>query len=904
MEVGNLNATLTLNMKEFEQGIDKATTKIDSLSSKLEKSGKKMSSIGKSMTTGITMPLVGIGAAAIKMSTDFNSSMARIATLIPGQTEKVQALKTSIQELAVEYGTATSAIAEGTYEVISAIGDTADTLEYLELATKASVAGSMEVKDAVSLMASTMKGYGDISVDTANKIMNLLFKTVRLGQTTMSELAPAFQDVISSAASMNISIEEVSAAFATLTGVTGNTSIVGTQLKSIMMGLIKPTDQLSATIKELGYNTADDMVANLGLIGSLQALVGTTDGTKQALGELFARSTAIQSILALTGAQADTFTSKLGEMGDETDELTAAFLEQTEGVNATGFAMAQAKQQVVVLMQKLGDALAPAVLKVTQRLSDLIPKVTSLVEGFTELPSVAQDVIIGFAGIVAAMGPVLYMGGKLLVLFSGITKAIAILGPALTTLGVKMGILSPLLSGAPLAASTVPAAILGGLGGATIIGGLGYLAYDLITTAKDTSKGETWGDLNYYEGYNATTDYGMPMDTFEKPKQDIEEIVEDVYEVKGTWTSIPYIDKVFSSVAGQIQAAKDEQDELNRLLNSYESQLQALEAEEYELTLTIEAEEEAIQAVKDQLEEELGTLQVEFAGKFSSQTLQYLEKLQSANVNDEGEQLYNASYDIGQDTGLQFATESLAQALDTNMLKALGFTDEQIEQMRESVKIAGDQLETQNLIHSMAESMSENMGVSVEEQEIAKEYLIGILTSANEYKDSMAGKMDEANKTIADIKDEATNAKVEIQNVQARIDATVDAINELSGYIKTQPEPVYENNYEIEVPVTVNVEVVGGGATSDVYLPSSMAEGGLFMAPTLSWFAEKEPEWAIPSSKLPQFLHNMGGGSMGSMEVVNNNYIQEVMPESIVKRIVEQILREPEMAMRRKGLMI
>lgn len=62
-EVGAIVAKLKLDKAGFSDGLKSAEKSLD-------KFGKGLSTVGKKMTIGLTLPLVGIGSAAIKMATD------------------------------------------------------------------------------------------------------------------------------------------------------------------------------------------------------------------------------------------------------------------------------------------------------------------------------------------------------------------------------------------------------------------------------------------------------------------------------------------------------------------------------------------------------------------------------------------------------------------------------------------------------------------------------------------------------------------------------------------------------------------------------------------------------------------------------------------------------------------
>lgn len=80
--------------KNFERGLNDTTSKVGEISSKLNGLGDKFGTIakqagkiGKGMTLGVTLPIVGLAAAASKVGITFKSKMAEVKA-ISGATGK------------------------------------------------------------------------------------------------------------------------------------------------------------------------------------------------------------------------------------------------------------------------------------------------------------------------------------------------------------------------------------------------------------------------------------------------------------------------------------------------------------------------------------------------------------------------------------------------------------------------------------------------------------------------------------------------------------------------------------------------------------------------------------------------------------------------------------------------
>jgi len=262
----------------------------------------------------------------------------------------------AVKKLSADTGTSTELLTDGLYQVVSAFGETDDAMKILEISTKGASAGNATVTDSVNLLSAVTKGYGDTSAKAAQQTSDLAFLTVKMGQTTFPELANSLGKVIPLAGALTVKQEHLFGAMATLTGVTGNTAEVSTQLRGVMQGLLKPSDGMTTALKKMGFESGKSAIESLGLQGTLEGLKETVKGNDTELLNMFGSVEAGGAVLALTGAQADNFTTKTKAMGEATGATERAFATQQATVSAM---MEKMKASFDVVLITLGEKLLP-----------------------------------------------------------------------------------------------------------------------------------------------------------------------------------------------------------------------------------------------------------------------------------------------------------------------------------------------------------------------------------------------------------------------------------------------------------------------------------------------------------------------------------------------------------------
>lgn len=407
------------DMSDIKKAFSTAQTSLDSLEKKFESASQKFEAASKKFAP-ISAAVAGVGIASGKMALDFEDSMANVNTLLDDPSH-LEGYKNAVRRISDNTGLSLETMSAGMYQAISSLGDGGEETERIfTTMARSAKAGGAEVSDSVALISAGMKGYNDVSNETAQKISDLAFQTAKLGVTTFPEMAKSMQPLFPLANSLNLSYEELFGSMATLTGVTGNTAEVSTQLKAVFSNLMAPTTAMQGVIEKYGYSSGQAMLESEGLAGMLKIVQNETGGQADKMAGLFSSTEAVTAMTALTGSQFDTFNDKLGQMSDAAGATNAAYEKLQTNGDKLRKAWNQLKNMGMLLGSTMLDMLAPSITAITD-------KIDILTEYFLNTDEPTRRFIVTIGAVVAAIAPALMLMGKLSGIGATFAKGLALI---------------------------------------------------------------------------------------------------------------------------------------------------------------------------------------------------------------------------------------------------------------------------------------------------------------------------------------------------------------------------------------------------------------------------------------------------------------------------------------------
>ena len=252
-------------------------------------------------------------------SNAYSSAMAKANTMAGKQGQDFQQMKDSVSDLAKEVPMARDALADGLYQVISNGVPENNWIDYLRASARASVGGIADLGETVKVTSTIIKNYG-LEWNDATAVQDKIQLTAKNGVTSFEQLAAALPRVTGNAATLGVSIDDLMATFATLTGVSGNTAEVSTQLAAIFTALIKPSSEATKMAQKMGIEFDAAAIKSAGgfrqfltqLDTSVQAYAQRTGTLSQEIyGKLFGSAESLRAIGPLTGQLSEKFGSSV-----------------------------------------------------------------------------------------------------------------------------------------------------------------------------------------------------------------------------------------------------------------------------------------------------------------------------------------------------------------------------------------------------------------------------------------------------------------------------------------------------------------------------------------------------------------------------------------------------------------
>lgn len=437
IDVGKAIGYLDLDTSGFENGFKTALSDLKifqdqsaSFGDKMNALGSSLTSSGKSLTTAVTLPVVGLGTAAVKTAADFDSAMAEVQAISGSTGSEFDSLRDKAKEMGAKTKFSASESAEAMKYMAMAGWKTEDMLSGIEGIMNLAAASGENLGSVSDIVTDALTAFGLQAKDSAH-FSDVLAAASNNANTNVSMLGESFKYVAPVAGSLGFSVEDTSTALGLMANSGIKASAAGTALRTILTNMVKPTDQMQAAMDTLGFSMTDSegnmKSLNQIMVDLRSGFDGLSESEKASVAASLAGKEGMSGLLAIVNTGEEDFnklTNAINSADGTAQEMSDTML------NNLGGQLTILKSTLEGIAISFGDILMPAIQKITEKLQDFANWLNNLDED-------QKKTIVTIATVVAAIGPVLLILGNL---FKTVSKISGVIQTLPNVLGIVTGV--------------------------------------------------------------------------------------------------------------------------------------------------------------------------------------------------------------------------------------------------------------------------------------------------------------------------------------------------------------------------------------------------------------------------------------------------------------------------------
>lgn len=370
---------------------------------KIRAVGDKTTQVGKTLSTAVTAPIVGLGAASIAAFNEIDKGMDIIVSKTGASGKELKSMQDSMKKLATSIPTDFETAGAAIGEVNTRFGLTGDKLEELSSKfIKFAKLNNVDVSSAIDNTQKVISAFGLKAEDTSS----LLDTLNAVGQRTGISMDTLAKSMVTNAASL----QQLGFSASDAANFLGNVEISGADTSQVMTGLTKALSSATANGKSMKEALSE-------IQNKMVNAKTDTEGLQFAY-ELFGKRAGGAIYQACKNGSLS-FEELGTSLKDNIGNIDKTFKETLDPIDEFKMSMNSLKVVGAEVGSSLLTILRPAIEKISSVLKSLSEKWNSLSPGM-------QDAIIKIGLIAATVGPVFIIIGKVISAVGVITSA---LGP-------------------------------------------------------------------------------------------------------------------------------------------------------------------------------------------------------------------------------------------------------------------------------------------------------------------------------------------------------------------------------------------------------------------------------------------------------------------------------------------
>lgn len=388
--------------------------------------GRGFGSIASTMMPAATA-VSAFGALGTKTFMDFEDTITAAGVKAGATSEQLERMKEKAMQLGHDFPITTSEAAEAMDRLAAGGFDAEQTMEAMPGIIEAAIASGEDMATTSDVVTSALAIWdmknGDVAANTKH-VADVMQTAANASKLGMQDFGVALQYVGGTAASMGVSLEDLSAAMSILSNNGVEASTIGTSLRTTMLNLLNPVGQTQDAFAQLGLSTADFVGSDgqfIGIQKSIEKLrvsmENLTPAQKSVYAQMIAGKEGASGLSMLLNTTAQDYQNMVDQMNNSNGSSHEAYVKMQNTLKGSINAMKSAVESLAI---SFGSTLAPSV----KTAADAIKSIADFLGGLSPAArSVVANIalsVVGFTAFSFVMSKVLKAGGSMIMMYSRI----------------------------------------------------------------------------------------------------------------------------------------------------------------------------------------------------------------------------------------------------------------------------------------------------------------------------------------------------------------------------------------------------------------------------------------------------------------------------------------------------
>ena len=442
INAGTVVGYLDLDASKFKSGLKDAqstlkefTNNSNSAGTRFQALGSSLKTVGRTITTAVSLPLLAVGAGAIKTAADFEAGMSKVAALSGATGDDLKMLEEEAKRMGATTKYSATESADALSYMALAGWDAEQMAAGLEPSLKLAGASGMQLAECTDIVTDTMSMFG-MKASEATKMTDMLAYAQANSNTDVQQLGEALKYCGASANAMGYDLADTTALLGTFADQGLKGSSAGTTLNAMFRDMKKNAEDGKIAIGDKNVAIVDANGNYRDMTDILADVQKATEGMTQA-----ERDMALSSIWGTEALKGVNMAFEAGvpkirefEDGIRKSDGAASDMYDTMQNNLKG-AIDNMKSAFEGVMITIGERLIPI-------FQNVVDGITNMLTWFNNLNPTIQNVIIGVGGFLAILGPLLLIIGNIIIFITNLGAAIGTLITFFSAGGIGAGVLS------------------------------------------------------------------------------------------------------------------------------------------------------------------------------------------------------------------------------------------------------------------------------------------------------------------------------------------------------------------------------------------------------------------------------------------------------------------------------